>query len=92
MGGGPEEVPERYAVGDPLRHVPLSTPVLLVHGTLDETVSVELSRSYAGAARASGADVELVEVAGDGGRHRAHLDPRGAAWAEVARRLPDPRP
>ena len=53
MGGGPEEVPERYDLGDPMRLLPPSVPVLLVHGTADETVSVELSRSYARAARAS---------------------------------------
>ena len=47
MGGSPEEVPERYAAGDPIRLLPLSIPVLIVHGVLDETVSVKLSRSYA---------------------------------------------
>jgi acetyl esterase/lipase len=90
MGGSPEELPERYAVADPLRLIPLAKPVLLVHGTLDETVSVELSRSYANAAQAAGADVELVEVQGEAGRHRAHLDPRGPAWARVLEGLPDP--
>jgi acetyl esterase/lipase len=91
MGGGPEEVPERYDLGDPMRLLPPSVPVLLVHGTVDETVSVELSRSYPGAARASGGDVELVEIDGIAGRHRAHLDPRGVAWGAVTRRL-DARP
>lgn len=88
MGGGPEEVAERYDVGDPVRLVPLSMPALLVHGTADRTVSVKLSRSYERAATASGADVELVEIEGAAGAHRAHLDPRGAAWAAVTRRLP----
>ncbi len=46
MGGSPEGVPERYAVGDPLRLVPLAMPALLVHGVRDETVSIELSRRY----------------------------------------------
>jgi acetyl esterase/lipase len=87
MGGGPEEVPERYDAGDPIRLLPPVLPVLLVHGTLDETVSVELSRSYERAARASGGEVELVEIAGDAGRHRAHIDPRGVAWSAVTRRL-----
>ena len=52
MGGGPDELPERYAVADPIAHVPLAIPVLLVHGTDDATVSVRRSRNYAQAARA----------------------------------------
>ena len=40
MGGSPERLPDRYAVADPLRRVPLAMPALLVHGVLDETVSV----------------------------------------------------
>jgi acetyl esterase/lipase len=87
MGGAPDELPERYAAGDPMRLLPLSMPALLVHGTLDETVSVELSRNYERAARAAGGAVELVEIPGEAGRHRAHVDPRGQAWAAVTRRL-----
>jgi acetyl esterase/lipase len=89
MGGSPEEVPERYAVGDPIRLLPLDMPVLIVHGTGDETVSIEISRGYAEAARAAGVEVELVEIDGEAG-HRAHLDPRSAAWAAVVERLDDP--
>jgi acetyl esterase/lipase len=87
MGGSPDEMPERYASGDPIRLVPAEAPVLLVHGVQDEIVSVKLSRGYADAARAAGADVELVEIDGAAGRHRAHIDPRGEAWAQVTRRL-----
>ncbi len=87
MGGGPDEFPERYAAGDPLALVPLAMPALLVHGTDDRVVSVEFSRVYAGATRLAGGEVELVEVPGAAGSHSAHIDPRGAAWAEVARRL-----
>jgi acetyl esterase/lipase len=89
MGGSPEEVPERYAVGDPIRLLPLDMPVLIVHGTGDETVSIEISRGYAEAARAAGGEVELVEIDGEVG-HRAHLDPRSVAWAAVVERLDDP--
>jgi acetyl esterase/lipase len=83
MGGSPGELPERYANGDPIRHVPLAIPVLLVHGTLDETVPVGLSREYARRAKAAGGPVELVEIPGPAGRHRAHIDPRGVAWGAV---------
>jgi acetyl esterase/lipase len=87
MGGSPEDLPERYAAGDPMNLLPLSMPALLVHGTLDATVSVELARSYERAARAAGSEIELVEIPGAAGRHRAHIDPRGQAWAAVVSRL-----
>jgi len=88
MGGSPDDLPERYAVGDPLALLPIPMPALLVHGTEDRTVSIELSRSYArAAAAAGGGEVELVEIPGVAGGHRAHIDPRGAAWAEVTSRL-----
>jgi acetyl esterase/lipase len=87
MGGGPDEVPDRYAVANPLANVPLQMPALLVHGVLDATVSVGLSRAYASAAVAAGGSVELVELEGEAGRHRAHIDPRSAAWAAVTRWL-----
>jgi acetyl esterase/lipase len=87
MGASPEELPDRYAVADPMRLLPASMPVLLVHGVADETVSVKLSRAYAQAAREAGGEVELVEIEGDAGRHRAHIDPRGEAWAAVVERL-----
>lgn len=83
MGGSPERFPERYAIADPIGRVPLSLPVLLVHGTDDRTVSVRRSRNYAAAARAAGADVELAELAGEAGGHRRHVDPGSAAWAVV---------
>jgi acetyl esterase/lipase len=87
MGGSPEEVPERYAAGDPIRLLPLSIPALIVHGVLDETVSIKLSRSYVDATRAAGGEIELVEIQGPAGRHRMHIDPRGDAWAAVVHRL-----
>ena len=83
MGGSPERLPERYEVADPLRRVPLALPVLLLHGQLDETVSIELARNYARAAGAAGGDVELIEIEGEAGRHRAFIDPRGAGWGPV---------
>jgi acetyl esterase/lipase len=90
MGGSPERMPERYAVGDPLRNVPLAVPVLLVHGVIDTTVSIDLSRNYQRAAVAAGGHVDLVEIEGAAGAHRAHIDPRGDAWQPVVRWLERP--
>jgi acetyl esterase/lipase len=47
MGASPAEQPERYENADPMAHVPLAVPVLLVHGVADEVVSVRYSRAYA---------------------------------------------
>lgn len=87
LGGGPDAVPERYALANPARQVPLDVPALLVHGAEDQTVSVGQSRDYAARARAAGAQVELVEP--PGANHRAHVDPRSPAWAAVTGRLGD---
>jgi len=87
MGGAPEQLPERYAVADPLAQVPLHVPVLLVHGALDKVVPIELARRYARAATDAGGTVALVEIDGEGGRHLKHLHPRGAPWAAVTRWL-----
>ncbi len=88
IGGAPDAVPERYAIADPMTHIPLEMPVLLVHGADDETVSVNFSRGYERASGRAGGEVSLVEIAGAPGGHRAHIDPRGAAWRAVVRWLP----
>jgi acetyl esterase/lipase len=90
MGGSPDSYPERYAVADPIAHVPLSIPVLLVHGTDDVTVSVRRSRNYAAASRAAGGEVELIELAGADGAHRRHVDPDSVAWGAVVGWLEGP--
>jgi acetyl esterase/lipase len=92
MGGSPRKLPDRFALADPMALLPLDVPVLLVHGVADETVTIELSRSYARAASRGGGAVELVELAGAAGAHRAHVDPRNGAWGLVASWLADAPP
>ncbi len=77
LGGAPDEVPDRWALADPMRQIPLEIPVALVHAIGDETVPVKHSRQYAAAAQAAGADVTLIEPAGG---HRDPIDPASAAW------------
>jgi acetyl esterase/lipase len=90
MGGSPEELPDRYTTGDPIGLLPLTMPALLVHGVLDETVSVRLSRGYAARATELGGAVALVEIEGEAGGHRVHINPRGQAWTAVTRWLGQP--
>jgi acetyl esterase/lipase len=75
LGGAPDEVPDRYAYAEP--DAP-QVPTVLVHGTEDRHVPVELSRAYT--AR-TGGDVRLVELRGFG--HFAPIDPGSGAWPAI---------
>ncbi len=81
MGGGPDEVPERYALGSPAELVPSGTQQLLLHGLDDTTVPPALSRDYAEAMEARGADVRYVPLPGVA--HMEMICTGGAAFAEV---------
>jgi acetyl esterase/lipase len=81
MGGGPAELPERYAEASPMARLPIGVPMLVVHGDRDENVPVELSIAFAEAARAAGDDVELVVRPGVD--HFEVIDPAGRSWATV---------
>ncbi|MFC5138524.1 alpha/beta hydrolase family protein [Actinomycetospora rhizophila] len=80
VGGLPDEVPERYALADPLAHLPLGVPVRAVHAPDDERVPFAISAAYVDAARAAGDDAVLVEVAGG---HFTLVDPAHATWPTV---------
>lgn len=73
LGGGPEEVPDRYAATDPSVLVRSPLPVWLVHGTDDDTVPFAMSQAF-GSGR-------LVEIPGAG--HFDLIDPMSAAWPSV---------
>jgi acetyl esterase/lipase len=79
MGGGPDDVPDRYARADPARRGPLPIPTVIVHGDADDRVPVSIADSYA------------TSVAGDQCRllvlpavdHFAVIDPLSSAWPHV---------
>jgi len=71
FGGSPEEFPERYAMGRPL------CPTVLIHGTADEVVPVEISRGYAGA--------RVIEIAG--ADHFDVIDPQSPLFSCVLTEL-----
>src|SRR5204862_7005070 len=73
MGGTPDDVPERYAVADPIGLVPTGVRTLVVHGSHDDAVPLGLSEMYAAAA---GEDVTLRTYTGG---HFEHLDPASEA-------------
>ena len=55
-----------------------------IHGTGDQFVPIEQSRSYVAAATAAGGTAELVEVEGD---HFVVIDPDSEAWSTTLAHL-----
>jgi acetyl esterase/lipase len=76
LGGGPQDVPDRYAAADPARLPAPGVPVQALHGTADDVVPDGLSLSYA---EATGARLELL----DGVDHFGVIDPLSPAWPET---------
>jgi acetyl esterase/lipase len=76
LGGTPSEVPERYAVADPVALLPTGVRVVCVHGERDDVVPPSQSEVYVATAQAAGDDASLVVVPGG---HFEHLDPRSQA-------------
>jgi acetyl esterase/lipase len=77
LGGLPAEVPQRYALADPMQAVPLDVPVVCLHSRRDEEVPFAQSAAYVAAARNAGAEARLVETGGD---HFTMIDVAHADW------------
>jgi pimeloyl-ACP methyl ester carboxylesterase len=67
--------------------VPIGVPQRLLHGTHDDIVPIEISRSYRKAAAAAGDDARLIELEGAG--HFELIDPRSREWPAVERAVRD---
>lgn len=79
LGGTPSEQPARYAVGSPIKHLPVGIPVVAVHGTADTVVDPVQSRSYVRAAQGAGDPARLAMLEGAG--HADFGDIDSTAWA-----------
>jgi acetyl esterase/lipase len=82
LGGGPNEVPERYRAADPIELVPLGVPQRLFHGQGDTIVPLEIAERYAEAARAKGDDAKVIAL--DGG-HFEPVEPETNQWAAAVK-------
>jgi acetyl esterase/lipase len=78
FGGTPEQVDDRYAIGDPTRGVPYGFPLFVAHGTGDLTVPPSQAEAFAAAATAAGDTVESHLL--DGVSHTDPLDPDGQTF------------
>lgn len=86
VGGTPAEVPDRYVEASPLRRLPMGVPQLLLHGTDDEIVPVQLTEAYRDAAVAAGDTVTATLV--DGVDHFDTASANKAWWSAVLAWLP----
>lgn len=85
LGGPPGLYPDRLRAASPMEMLPLRVRQLILHGTADDAVPIELSRGYARAAEAAGDTVEILELPGTG--HMEYLDPDSDAHAILRRWL-----
>lgn len=80
--GDPAASADAYRIASPAEHLPLGIPQLLLHGELDEVVSLRITETYAARAGEAGDECELVVLPGTG--HFEHIDAGSDAW-RVAR-------
>jgi acetyl esterase/lipase len=65
LGGTLDEVPGAWEAASPAHNVDADTPpFLVIHGTDDETMPVEMSRNFVEAMREAGREVEYLELPG----------------------------
>ena len=83
-GRWPGELPERYAIADPLSQVPIPAAVRCVHARADDRVPFAQSVTYVAAARAAGQDARLLEADGD---HFSVADTSAPTWPVVITEL-----
>jgi acetyl esterase/lipase len=88
MGGDPDDVPERYALGSPAALLPLGVPQFLIHGEADRSVPASLSADYVERAKAKGdQDARYLPLPGTG--HMELIDPSTQAFGKAVACLRD---
>jgi acetyl esterase/lipase len=85
LGGGFDEVAERYLAASPAALLPLGIPQVLIHGTADDSVPLQMSLAYLAKAQAAQDVVKLIEL--EGVDHFALIDPASDAWAVTMEEL-----
>ena len=81
LGGGPEEVPDRYRYASPIEHLPLGIRQKLFHGSADTAVPLEISERYVQAAQSHGDHAELIVL--PEASHFDVVDPRTQEFAQI---------
>jgi acetyl esterase/lipase len=89
LGATPVEQPSRYLSASPQSLLPLGVPQLIIHGTEDVDVPVDLSRRYVAAAQAAGDPVTWLEL--PQASHMELIDPQGPAFPSLCEWLSERR-
>lgn len=81
LGARPDDDPEIYRAAGVLQPLPSDVRCMVLHGSSDSAVDVAQSRALARKLSGIGADIEYLELAGEG--HYGYLDPREPAFRLV---------
>lgn len=84
LGGSPEQVPEHYHEASPAE-LDIRCKQLVIHGTKDGIVPVEMSRAYVKRKKLEHEDVTLLEIPKAG--HFEVIDPGSSAWQEIGKAI-----
>ena len=84
MGGGPADVPLRYAAASPMALVPIDEPVTFIVGALDSWTPPAMSWLYRARAVGSPA-IDLIELPESG--HFEMIAPGSSSWPTVLEAL-----
>jgi acetyl esterase/lipase len=87
LGATFPDAPERYVAASPAAMLPLGVPQILIQGTRDSHVPIEISRTYAETAKSLGDLVTYLEL--EGIDHFDVIDPRSTAWERTVEALQD---
>ena len=85
LGATFPNAPERYAAASPAAMLPLGVPQILIHGTRDSHVPIEISRAYTAKAQSLGDPVTYLELVGID--HFDVINPRSIAWEKTIEAL-----
>jgi acetyl esterase/lipase len=81
LSGTPSEVPDHYREASPAEQAIPQAMQKIVHGTADDSVPYEISKSYADAKKKAGEQVELITLTNIG--HFEIVDPGSAVWPKI---------
>ncbi|ADG80021.1 Dipeptidylaminopeptidase/acylaminoacyl-peptidase-like protein OS=Tsukamurella paurometabola (strain ATCC 8368 / DSM / CCUG 35730 / CIP 100753 / JCM 10117/ KCTC 9821 / NBRC 16120 / NCIMB 702349 / NCTC 13040) OX=521096 GN=Tpau_3437 PE=4 SV=1 [Tsukamurella paurometabola] len=81
LGGMPDQVPERYALANPIQRIDPGMPAVAIHGTRDGIVPAQESTDFVQKAQAAGEKALLVSL--DGATHGTPVNVKSQWWPTI---------